>query len=78
MSVETIINRIREEAENEIQAIRAEEAREVAAIRARAEQSAENAYNNRMAEGQREIRQLIASRESRTRIDAKRIVRQAR
>jgi len=78
MSVETIINRIREEAETEIQAIRTEEAREVAAIRARAEQSAENAYNNRMAEGQREIRQLIASRESRTRIDAKRIVRQAR
>ncbi len=78
MSVETIISRIREEAEKEIQAIRAEEARELGIIRARSEQNAENAYNHRMAEGQREIRQLVASRESRTRIDAKRKVRETR
>lgn len=78
MSVETIINRIREEAEAEIRTIRAEEACDVGAIRAQAEQKAEDAYNHRIAEGQREIRQLIASQESRTRIEAKRKVREVR
>lgn len=78
MSVETIINRIREEAETEIRTIRAEEACDVGTIRAQAEQKAEDAYNHRMAEGQREIRQIIASQESRTRIEAKRKVREVR
>ncbi|HOJ97485.1 MAG TPA: V-type ATP synthase subunit E [Methanospirillum sp.] len=78
MSVETIISRIREEAEKEIQAIRAEETCEVDAIRAQYEQKAENAYNHRLAEGLREIRQMIASMESRSRIEAKRKVREVR
>ncbi|MCA1914862.1 V-type ATP synthase subunit E [Methanospirillum hungatei] len=78
MSVETIINRIREEAEGQIRTIRAEEACDVGAIRAQAEQKAEDAYNHRITEGQREIRLLIASQESRTRIEAKRKVREVR
>jgi len=78
MSVETIIKRIREEAEAEIRTIRAEEACDVGAIRDQAAQKAEDAYNHRLAEGRREIRQLIASQESRTRIEAKRKVREVR
>jgi len=78
MSVETIIKRIREEAEAEIRTIRAEEACDVGVIRDQAAQKAEDAYNHRLAEGRREIRQLIASQESRTRIEAKRKVREVR
>ena len=75
MSVDAIISRIREEAEKEVQAIRAEESCDISNIHAHADQKAEDLYNRRMAEGQREIRQYLASQQSRTRIDAKRKVR---
>jgi len=78
MSVDIIINRIREEAEKEVQAIRAEEACDISNIRAHAEQKAEDAYNHRMAEGSREIRQMVAGRQSRSRIEANRRVRKVR
>lgn len=78
MSVDAIIHRIREEAEKEVRAIRAEESCDVSNIRTRAEQDADSAYNHRISEGQREIRQYIASQQSKTRIEANRTVREAK
>lgn len=78
MSVDTIITRIREEADKEIRIIRSEETCDISHIRTQAEQKAEEAYNHRMAEGHREIRQYIASEQSRARIEAKRLVRKTR
>ncbi|NLV26813.1 MAG: hypothetical protein GXY48_06570 [Methanomicrobiales archaeon] len=78
MTVDAIISRIEKEVEEEIQAIRNEEYCEITNIRNLAEQKAEDAYNHRISEGWREIRQLVASGESRTRIDAQRKVREAR
>lgn len=78
MTYEAIINRIRSEADNEVRAIEAEAACELTDIRNLAEQKAEDAYNHRMSEGWREIRQYIASQQSKTRIEAKRLVREAK
>lgn len=78
MTVEAIINRIQREAEEEVRSIRAEEACELTNIRNLAEQRAEAAYNHRLSEGLREIRQNIASQQSRTRIEAKKLVRESK
>ncbi len=78
MSVQAIIKRIREDAERAISTIKAEETCEVEAIRAKSMQRAEDAYNHRMAEGLREIRQYIARSESKSRILANRIIREAK
>ena len=78
MTVEAIINRIQREAEEEVRSIRAEEACELTNIRNLAEQRAEAAYNHRLSEGFREIRQNIASQQSRTRIEAKKLVRESK
>lgn len=76
MTADAIIQRIKEEAEKEVQTIRYEESCELTDIRNLAEQKAEDSYNRRISEGERDIRQYVTSQQSKIRIEAKRLVRE--